>query len=128
MSWMEVGVIIAVVAALYFMRRGAKPVGQENAVAHFKSGALLIDVRSPGEFASGHLPKAINLPLDGIETALPRRVPDKNQVLLLYCQSGMRSGSASGRLKRVGYANALNLGSYARASQICKASSDTVNG
>jgi rhodanese-related sulfurtransferase len=41
-----------------------------------KNGALVIDVRSPAEFNSGHLSVAINLPLDGIETTLPRRVPD----------------------------------------------------
>ena len=127
MNWIEVAVIVAILAALYFMRRGANQVGRESAVAHLKAGALLIDVRSPGEFASGHLPKAINIPLDGIETALPRRVPNKDEALLLYCQSGTRSGLARRRLKGLGYGNALNVGSYARAARICEESGELVN-
>jgi rhodanese-related sulfurtransferase len=45
-------------------------------------------------------------------------VKDKNQVLLLHCQSGMRSGVAKSRFKGLGYPNVFNLGSYARASHI----------
>ena len=56
--------------------------------------------------------------LDDIEVSLPRRVRDKNQALLLHCQSGMRSGVAKKKLKALGYANAFNLGSYGRAAQI----------
>jgi rhodanese-related sulfurtransferase len=85
-----------------------------------KNGALVIDVRSSGEFASGHLPVAINVPLDEIETVLPQRVKDKNQVLLLHCQSGTRSGMAKTKLKRMGYPNVFNLGSYGRAETILK--------
>jgi phage shock protein E len=64
-----------------------------------KNGALVIDVRSSAEFNSGHLPKAINIPLEEIEIVLPRRVKDASQVLLLHCQSGMRSGAAKTKLK-----------------------------
>jgi len=64
-----------------------------------KSGALLVDVRTASEFNSGHLPDAINFPLDEIEVKLPRRVKDKNQAVLLHCQSGMRSGVAMKQLK-----------------------------
>jgi len=83
-----------------------------------KDGALVIDVRSSAEFSSGHLPNSINLPLEEIETALPRRVKDKNQVLLLHCQSGMRSDLAKKKLNALGYSNAYNLGSYGRAAEI----------
>jgi phage shock protein E len=75
-------------------------------------------VRTPEEFSSGHLPNAINLPLYTIEADLPRRVKDKNRVLLLHCQSGMRSSVAKKKLQGLGYANAFNLGSYGRAAQI----------
>jgi phage shock protein E len=120
MSWIELSVIVAAVAVVYYMRRGSKPVERESAAAYLKAGALLIDVRSAGEFASGHLHGAINVPLNRIETALKHRVPDKDQVLLLYCQSGMRSSAASGQLKALGYSNAFNLGSYSRAAKICE--------
>lgn len=93
-------------------------ISPKDALAFLKNGALVIDVRSPGEFNSGHLPKAINIPVDEIETALPKRVKDKNQGLLLHCASGMRSGVAERKLKGMGYANACNLGSYGRAAKI----------
>jgi phage shock protein E len=102
------------------MMKKAAQISPKNAREHLKHGALVIDVRSPGEFNSGHLPAAINIPLDEIETALPRRVKDKNQVLLLHCASGMRSGMAKKKLNGMGYANAFNLGSYGRAESILK--------
>jgi rhodanese-related sulfurtransferase len=96
----------------------AGQISANDAGGHLKKGAMVIDVRSPGEFESGHLPKAINIPLDDIGDALPRRVQDKNQVLLLHCQSGMRSGIAAKKLKGMGYTNTFNLGSLARARSI----------
>ena len=107
MNWIAL-LIIAVVVAIVFVMKQAGQISVRDALAHLKSGALVIDVRSPGEFNSGHLPAAINIPLDEIETILPRRVKDKNQVLLLHCQSGMRSGAAKGKLNRLGYANVFN--------------------
>lgn len=105
-------------AAVVFVMKKAGQISAQDAAAHLKNGALVIDVRSPGEFSSGHLPDALNFPLDEIETVVPRRVKDKNQALLLHCLSGTRSGMAKGRLKRLGYANVFNLGSYHRAKRI----------
>jgi phage shock protein E len=99
------------------MKRAGQ-ISARDALAHLKAGALVIDVRSPGEFSADHLPRAINIPLDEIENSLPERVKDKKQVLLLHCASGMRSSVARGMLKRMGYANAYNLGSYGRAEKI----------
>ena len=117
MNWTTTLIIAAVIAVVFMLKRAGQ-ISAKDALAHLKNGALVIDVRSPGEFNSGHLSAALNLPLDEIETALPRRVPDKNQVLLLHCQSGMRSGVAKQKLKGMGYMNAFNLGSYSRASEI----------
>ena len=112
--------VFAGVAIAFFLFKRSGQISAKAAAAHLKSGALVIDVRSHGEFNSGHLYAALNLPLDEIETALPRRVPDKNQVLLLHCQSGMRSGMAKKKLNGLGYANTFNLGSYGRAESILK--------
>lgn len=87
----------------------------------------MIDVRSTGEFNSGHLPRAINLPLDEIETVLPRCIKEKSQVLLLHCHSGMRSGLAKRKLRVMGYANAFNLGSYSRAARLLRNAKDTAS-
>jgi phage shock protein E len=110
-------IILAVLTAFILLKR-ANQISSKEALAHLKRGALVIDVRTPSEFSSGHLPSAINLPLDQIETALPRRVKDKSQVLLLHCQSGMRSGVAQKKMKALGYSNAYNMGSYGRAAEI----------
>ena len=119
MNWTPLLIVAAVVAVIFMMKKAGQ-ISAKDALAHLKNGALVIDVRSPGEFNSGHLPTAINLPLDEIETALPRRVKDKNQVLLLHCASGMRSGMAKKKLKGMGYPNVFNLGSYGRAESILK--------
>lgn len=117
MNWTYI-LIISVVVVLFLMRKRAGQLSSKDALAHLKNGALVIDVRSPGEFNSGHLLNAINLPLEKIETALPLRVKNRNQLLLLHCQSGMRSGIAKRRLTGLGYVNAFNLGSYARAAKV----------
>jgi len=119
MNW-KVILFVAAVAVVVFMLKRAGQLSAKDAVRYFKNGALVIDVRSPGEFNSGHLAVAINIPLDEIETVLPKRARDKGQVFLLHCQSGMRSGMAQQKLKGLGYLNAFNLGSYGRAESILK--------
>jgi phage shock protein E len=115
--------IIAALGIIVFMLKRAGQISAPAALAHLKHGALVIDVRSAGEFKSGHLPRAINIPLDEIGSILPRRVKDKNQVLLLHCLSGTRSGMAKSKLKRMGYLNVFNLGSYGRAEKIVNSQS-----
>jgi rhodanese-related sulfurtransferase len=117
MNWTTILVVAAIVAVIFMMKKSGQ-ISAKDALEKLRNGALVIDVRSPGEFSSGHLPKAINIPLDEIETALPKRVKDKNQTLLLHCASGMRSGMAKSKLAGMGYTNAFNLGSYGRAEKI----------
>ncbi len=117
MNWTALLLFAAVVSLAFILRR-AGLISTSAAREHLKNGALLIDVRTPGEFAAGHLPHVIHLPLDRIETTLPKRVPDKNTVLLLHCQSGARSGMAKRKLKAQGYTRAFNLGSLVRARRV----------
>ena len=117
MNWTTT-IIIAAIVAVFFMLKRSGQISPKDALEKLKNGALVIDVRSPSEFGSGHLAKTINIPLDEIETALPKRVKDKNQVVLLHCASGMRSSMAKNKLKGMGYLNAFNLGSYGRAEEI----------
>ncbi len=69
----------------------------------------MIDVRSPEEFRTGHVPTALKNPLDGLSKSLPSGVRDKQQILLLHCRSGMRRGIAKSRLKGMGYTDVFNL-------------------
>jgi rhodanese-related sulfurtransferase len=117
MNWVIYLVICVFVVALLLLRRG-RQITVEAARVLLRDGAAVIDVRTQNEFASGHLPSAINIPLDRIEAVLPGRFPDRNHALLLHCQSGMRSGMALAKLRALGYTNAFNLGGYNRASRL----------
>jgi phage shock protein E len=78
-------------------------------------GAILIDVRSKGEFASGHNPKSINIPLDDLNKESKKL--DKTKTILLCCASGTRSAMAVGVLKKNGFQNVMNAGSW--SNTIC---------
>lgn len=69
---------------------------------------LLIDVRSPAEFAEGHITGARNIPLQEIERRL-KEVP-KDKPIILYCRSGNRSGMALQMLRSAGYETVYNAG------------------
>jgi len=73
-------------------------------------GALLLDVRTPEEYAEGHLPGARNLPLQSLE-GIAAVAPAKDTPLYVYCRSGARSGQATGLLQRMGYTKVTNIGS-----------------
>lgn len=67
-----------------------------------KSAALyVLDVRSPEEFASGHVPGAVNIPYDQVASRLAEIPKDKE--LVLYCRSGRRAGLAAAELEKAGY-------------------------
>jgi phage shock protein E len=119
MHWTTACILVGFFLVIYWLRHRGQ-ISAKDARAQLKDGALLVDVRTPAEFNSGHLPDAINFPLDEIEVKLPRRVKDKNQAMLLHCQSGMRSGMAMQKLKSLGYANVFNLGSYGRAARMVR--------
>jgi phage shock protein E len=76
-----------------------------------KDGGALLDVRTPQEFATGGLPGAQNVPLNGIPNVL-ETLP-KDQPVLLYCRSGARSGMAQRFLAQEGF-DAHNIGGYAQ--------------
>lgn len=78
---------------------------------------LVLDVRSPGEFATGHVEGAINLPLDSFAQSIESVAPDKQQKLVLYCASGMRSAMACQYLARLGYADVVNGCSAGQVAQ-----------
>lgn len=70
--------------------------------------ALIIDVRTPTEYAAGHVDGALNLPLDRFVDAYEQVAPDKRQAIVLYCASGGRSGQAVQFLTAQGYAQVVN--------------------
>ncbi len=119
MNW-TVLIIAAVVVVAFLALKRMSLVPEKVAQDHLRAGALVIDVRSPDEFAGGHVPRAINIPLGQLSQGLSSHVSDKNQLLLLHCLSGTRSGVARLQAKRLGYVNVFNLGSYGRAERIIR--------
>ncbi|MCA1949737.1 MAG: rhodanese-like domain-containing protein [Treponema sp.] len=83
----------------------------------YNAKALVIDVRTPEEFNSGHLDMAINIPLDTIEKRIAAIVPNKASPLVLYCRSGNRSGQAYNILKSLGYTRIHSGGGYTELLQ-----------
>jgi phage shock protein E len=75
-----------------------------------KSGAIFVDVRSAGEFANGHAPGTINIPLQELGSRLGE-IP-KSSPVVLCCASGTRSGIAKLLLMKNGYRNVHNIGTW----------------
>ena len=71
---------------------------------------IILDVRRPDEFAEGHIPGAINVPNEEIGTAEIAKLPNKSQLILVYCRSGRRSKEAAGKLVKLGYTNIVEFG------------------
>lgn len=71
---------------------------------------ILLDVRRADEFATGHIPGAVNLPNEEIGKAEIPSLPDKNQTIYIYCRSGNRSKLAADKLLALGYTNLIEFG------------------
>ncbi len=75
---------------------------------------LLVDVRTPGEYAGGYIPSAVNIPLQQIADTPPQVA--KDSLVILYCRSGNRSSQAARLLKEMGYSNIVDFGGISRWS------------
>ena len=75
-----------------------------------ETGYIILDVRRPDEFAAGHIPGAINVPNETIGTAEIPELPDKDQLIMVYCRSGRRSKEAAEKLVKLGYTNIVEFG------------------
>ena len=89
--------------------KSAKP------AAAIPQGALIIDVREHGEYASGHADGAINIPLGQLASRLDWLKQQKPPAVLLYCASGMRSASGVRMLAALGYTGVHNAGGLGQA-------------
>ena len=80
-------------------------------IAKENPDAIIVDVRRDDEFKSGHIPGAVLLTLETITADTAAKVlPDKNQLLLIYCRSGRRSKIAANNLLELGYTNIIEFG------------------
>ena len=75
-----------------------------------EEGYIILDVRTQEEYAQGYIPGAVLLPLDDIEDKAHVVLPDKDQLILVYCRSGRRSKIAAEALSELGYTNIKEFG------------------
>ena len=117
MDWHTWIIIGGAVAAFLVLKR-LTLLRPETARDWLNKGARVIDVRTEREFQERHVPGAANIPLNRWREEIVRFAPSKEQPLLLHCLSGGRSGMGTAMLKKMGYRNVFNLGSYGRAEKI----------
>ena len=89
-----------------------RQIGMEEAIEimNEQTGYIILDVRRVDEFNAGHIPGAINIPNESIGTDAIPELPDKDQLILVYCRSGNRSKQASKKLVDLGYTNIVEFG------------------
>jgi phage shock protein E len=83
--------------------------------ALFASPSVWIDVRTPDEFAAGHVPLATNIPYEEIGDRIGQVTQDKDAHIYVYCRSGHRAGIAKETLEKAGYTHVVNLGGLENA-------------
>ena len=89
-----------------------RSITMDEAVAMMEqeTGYIILDVRRPDEFAAGHIPNAIKVPNESIGTDEIPELPNKDQLIMVYCRSGRRSKEASEKLVKLGYTNIVEFG------------------
>ena len=90
-----------------FMKRPDINQGVEEYRA--REGAVLLDVRTPEEYAEGHVPGSVNVPLQSIDK-VASALADKTKTVFVYCRSGARSSQAVAFMKQMGYTEVHNIG------------------
>lgn len=87
-------------------------IDMEEAVEMMKKETdyIILDVRTPEEFAEGHIPDAVNVPNETIKSKKIPELPSEDQLILVYCRSGNRSKQASEKLAKIGYTKVYEFG------------------
>ena len=108
-----VGIVVLMMAALTIAACSSSAVDISNSALLDKINAgtapLILDVRSRKEFASSHVPGAINIPHTEVKSRLAELGDDKGREIVVYCESGMRAGKAESVLASAGFSNLLHL-------------------
>lgn len=87
-------------------------VGQTSTAVAKKAEGIWIDVRTPEEFAGGHIKEAYNITTEQLPDQIATLVPNKDAPINLYCRSGRRAENARVLLMELGYTNVVNHGGY----------------
>lgn len=104
--------VLGAAAFVFFFTRGGASTTPEAAVEAIQNGATVVDARTAGEFASGHLAGAIHA--DVLDSDFRQRVADldRETPVYVYCASGHRSGRAASILEDMGFTTVVNAGGF----------------
>lgn len=86
-----------------------KDITKEELNSYIKQGTIVIDVRSPQEYREGHVDGAISIPDYQIKREIREHVPNKEQLIVVYCSTGHRSQRSQQMLENMGYTNVYNV-------------------
>lgn len=86
-----------------------KDITKEELNSYIKQGTIVIDVRSPQEYREGHVDGAISIPDYQIKREIRKYVPNKYQLIVVYCSTGHRSQRVQQILENMGYTNVYNI-------------------
>lgn len=114
-------VIIIIIGVVLKMNKKEKSIENEVVIKHVSmndivqimeenENYIILDVRTQAEYNQGHIPNAICIPNETIDESVVNKLPDKNQMILVYCRSGNRSKQAAEKLKKLGYTNLIEFG------------------
>jgi phage shock protein E len=117
MNWYLVAAVILFLG-ISLVVKASTGLKEEQAHELLARGAIVIDVRSEGEFAAKSIEGVINIPLPDLAAKISEIVPEKSQIVLLHCRSGNRSGHGTRLLKQLGYEETYNLGSFGHAQKV----------
>lgn len=92
--------------------QGYRQISMDEAISIMGSenNYMILDVRTAEEYAAGHIPEAVNVPNETIGKADIPELPDRDQLILVYCRSGNRSKQASQKLAELGFTNIVEFG------------------
>ena len=94
-----------------FLKRNIedKDITEDEINLFVRQGAVIIDVRSPQEYREGHIDGAICIPDYKIKKEIENRIPNKNELIILYCSTGHRSKRCQYIMQNMGYMNVYNI-------------------
>ena len=116
--------LLAVLTGVFILACAARTdtSAAKMAVAEINNGAVILDVRTPEEYASGHIKLSMNVPHDRIEEGMAGLEEFQDQSVVVYCRSGKRASSAKEALEKNGFKNVTNAGGYADLKKACQKS------
>ena len=114
-------IILLVIGVILMLSKKDKNIENEMRIKHVSMDDILqimnentdyiiLDVRTIAEYNEGHIPNAICIPNETIGNNTISELPDKEQLILIYCRSGNRSKQAAEKLKKLGYTNLIEFG------------------